>query len=179
MESIVEFLDRWLRTGTCENNTGRNIKICIGGRPSILPPGATTPESQDCDGVVHDDDSATKIWGRSGIREHKEPAWVRENWPECVRVRPSEAPDPPSSRNIISVDQQTLQKQPLPLANDLAAGQRPLVALHFSTLASKLGLTLNVPGLTGLTSELGSTGSSTVFVSPELLEKIASRSTAG
>lgn len=84
MPDIAEFIGKWLHEGQCKNETGRDIRICIDGKPSILHPGETSPKSVDCDGIIHSDGSATKIHGATGIQEHKDRDWVRSNWPDCV-----------------------------------------------------------------------------------------------
>lgn len=94
---IVEFIDTWLRKGRCENKTDHDITICVDGKPGVLKKGDTTPKSVDCDGIIHNDSSATKIYGQTGVKLHKSPKWVKRNWPACHREPPAprERPDRP------------------------------------------------------------------------------------
>ncbi len=77
---------KWLSEGRCENAGDKDVTVCIDGKPHTLKPGEATSAGKDCDGIIHDDGSATKVHGRSGIHEHKSKEWVKEHWPEC-RVR--------------------------------------------------------------------------------------------
>jgi hypothetical protein len=74
---------KWVSKGQCENKSDRPIKVCIDGKPFKLDPGARTPENKDCDGIIHEDGSATKIYGESGIEERKSKEWVEKHWPAC------------------------------------------------------------------------------------------------
>ncbi|MFN7630028.1 MAG: hypothetical protein ACK59G_02375 [Cyanobacteriota bacterium] len=144
MGTVVEFIDQWLHQGVCINDTGKDLIICIDGQPGKLAPGQQSPASVDCDGIIHDDASATKIYGRSGIKEHKDPSWVHENWPRCWDfawrnteegrdARPPGRNDRYFSRStIFGVNVGSLTLSIVPSVHDLVAAKTPIAALKLS-----------------------------------------------
>jgi hypothetical protein len=82
-KSWIGKVSDWLHRGQCTNTLNRDITVCIDGRAVILRPGEKTPAGADCDGVIHSDGSATKLWGASGVKTNETPDWVRSHWPGC------------------------------------------------------------------------------------------------
>lgn len=90
---VTETMDLFSE-GTCKNDTGKDIQVCMGeqGKPHEirdLKPGESTPLGEDCDGIIKSDGGATKIYGRAGaifFAPDKDANWVKANWPECARL---------------------------------------------------------------------------------------------
>ena len=96
MRDSIEFARDWIREGKCVNDTGKEMTICVDGKPRKLAPGEETPSATDCDGIIHEDGSATKIWGKSRIPSHRSKEWVEKNWPACRKeTKDTSAPPRP------------------------------------------------------------------------------------
>jgi hypothetical protein len=82
---MARTIREYLSEGQCENTGNQNIVVCMNGQPEVLSPGDRTAEGRDCDGIIHEDGSGEKIWGRTGIKEHVSKEWVKEHWPSCSK----------------------------------------------------------------------------------------------
>ena len=173
MASIVEFIDKWLHDGTCTNDTGKDIKICIDGNPGKLRPGETTPPSVDCDGVIHGDNSATKIYGQSGIKEHKSRDWVRDNWPRCYTSQR----EPGGVRPIIvgSGSGGFNDLDDIPSVHELAISRSPHVAIPLCEFTESLQKLTDAGKLKSFLAQCESSVTAKVLVPEELHELMRSQ----
>ncbi len=96
--SLSEYFDmarQWAHEGKCTNRSNENVDVCIDGRLETLKPGESTPSGRDCEGFIHPDGSATKIWGKTGVTTEQTREWVAKNWPGCVRKAGGDPAPPP------------------------------------------------------------------------------------